>query len=225
MKLKIEDKNTVFFSSDLHGFHRNICGGTSKWLKPEAWPIPYNEWKDNEARKKFCKEHHVRDFPDPETMTDLIVDNINSRVKETDTLIVAGDWSFGHISNIRALRMRIKCQNLHLIYGNHDGDIIDRRNGFQDLFSSVQFVKDIEVEKQQIFLSHYSHRVWNKSHRGVWHLFGHSHGNLPDDPNSLSMDVGVDTHPYMMPYSFDEIASIMSKKTFKPVDNHREKKK
>jgi calcineurin-like phosphoesterase family protein len=62
-------------------------------------------------------------------------------------------------------------------------------------------------------------KVWNKSHHGAWHLYGHSHGSLPDDINSLSFDVGVDSHDYK-PISYEEVKRIMKKKIFKPLDHH-----
>lgn len=58
--------------------------------------------------------------------------------------------------------------------------------------------------------------VWKD---GSWHLYGHSHGNLPDDPNSLSFDVGVDTNNFK-PYSLKDVERIMAGKTFKPIDHH-----
>jgi calcineurin-like phosphoesterase family protein len=54
-------------------------------------------------------------------------------------------------------------------------------------------------------------RVWHHSGRGVWHLYGHSHGNLADDPASLSIDVGVDSHSFR-PWHFDEIRTAMNAK-------------
>ena len=41
--------------------------------------------------------------------------------------------------------------------------------------------------------------------------YGHSHGNLPDTPSSLSMDVGVDTHDFR-PWHFDEISTLMAER-------------
>ena len=41
--------------------------------------------------------------------------------------------------------------------------------------------------------------------------YGHSHGNLPDEPLALSLDVGVDTHEFR-PWHFDEIQSVMQAK-------------
>jgi hypothetical protein len=51
-------------------------------------------------------------------------------------------------------------------------------------------------------------KVWPNHSRGAWQLYGHSHGNLPDDPISLSMDVGVDSHDFR-PWHFDEIQVVM----------------
>jgi hypothetical protein len=65
-------------------------------------------------------------------------------------------------------------------------------------------------------------RTWNKSHRGSWHLYGHSHGTLPDDPHSMSFDVGVDCHNYR-PLSFEQVKAVMSKKLFKPIDHHTDR--
>jgi calcineurin-like phosphoesterase family protein len=52
-------------------------------------------------------------------------------------------------------------------------------------------------------------RVWNRSHHGSWHLYGHSHGRLPEPPTLLSMDVGVDTHDFR-PWHYDEISGLMT---------------
>ena len=49
---------------------------------------------------------------------------------------------------------------------------------------------------------------WPHRARGAWQLYGHSHGNLPDDPLALSMDVGVDSHDFR-PWHFDEIQAVM----------------
>lgn len=54
---------------------------------------------------------------------------------------------------------------------------------------------------------------------GKVHITGNSHGTAYDDPHSLSMDVGVDTHSFY-PYSFEEIETAMSKKTHQAIDHH-----
>jgi calcineurin-like phosphoesterase family protein len=87
-------------------------------------------------------------------------------------------------------------------------------------------------EKVSLVLCHYAMRVWNKAHYSVRLAYGHSHSTLPDDPNSLSMDVGVDNIAKLLavdgslkqegyrPISIDEFEVYMSKKTWKPKDHH-----
>jgi calcineurin-like phosphoesterase family protein len=73
------------------------------------------------------------------------------------------------------------------------------------------------VGEQRIDLCHYAFRTWNYSHKGSWHLYGHSHGTLPEIETSLSFDVGVDSWDFY-PVSFDEVAAKMATKRFEPID-------
>jgi calcineurin-like phosphoesterase family protein len=49
--------------------------------------------------------------------------------------------------------------------------------------------------------------VWNASHHGALHFYGHSHGNLPGD--SQSLDVGVDCWDFR-PASLAEIRARLA---------------
>ena len=91
--------------------------------------------------------------------------------------------------------------------GNHDKQI----RKLTEEFSWLSNLAEISIHGQPIVICHYAMRVWNRSHHGAWHLYGHSHGNLPDTPTSLSMDVGVDTHDFR-PWHFDEINLLMTEK-------------
>lgn len=162
-------------------------------------------------------------------MNSAIIDGINKYVKEDDILYHLGDWSFGGVHNIKYFRDSIICKNIHLIRGNHDQHIVDEDVKFhdtyfnpEDLFSSVQDVLTLSIGKTKLFLSHYSHRVWLGSHRGVIHLYGHSHGSIDD--YGKSMDVGVDvafkTLGEYRPFNIADITNIMSKRTTEKVDHH-----
>jgi calcineurin-like phosphoesterase family protein len=59
---------------------------------------------------------------------------------------------------------------------------------------------------QTIVLCHYAMRSWPKSFHGSWHLYGHSHGRLPQ--YGLSFDVGVDCTDFQ-PISLDEVTERM----------------
>ena len=233
MKFNTKDQN-IFFSADVHYSHKNICGGVSNWVKPfgfvpkpdddreyAIWPIPYADWKDDKARKEFCTENGLRDFPTIEKMNSTIVNNFNQTIGQNDILFLIGAVGFGGKESVGEFMKRLTCKNVYLIFGNHDRNIENNIDGVRGYFKSCDYYKEIYVDGQHIVLLHYAMRVWNKSHRGSLMLYGHSHGSLPDDPNALSIDVGVDTND-MMPYSFEEIKKIMQKKTYQPIDHHRE---
>ena len=145
-----------------------------------------------------------------------LIDNINRKVKKDDTLYHLGDFAYPKYRSVSSYRSEIVCRDIRLVIGNHDSVTKD----FKENFRIVDKRLDVIFNHQRIVLDHYSMRVWDRSHHGAWHLYGHSHGSLPDDPNSLSFDVGVDCHKYH-PISFDEVSNIMKKKTWKPVDHHK----
>jgi calcineurin-like phosphoesterase family protein len=158
-----------------------------------------------------------RPFADTVEMNQVILDNLNSKVEEDDWLYFLGDMAFVRDEQILINWLdKVRCKNIAFIKGNHDR----AASKIRDRFFWYRDMMEIEVENQPIVLCHYAMRVWNKSHHGAWQLYGHSHGSLPDDPNALSMDVGVDTNNFQ-PYSMDDIRLIMSKKTFKPIDHHQ----
>lgn len=121
-------------------------------------------------------------------------------------------------------------ENSRIVYtvGNPE-KITEEKTNFparaQHLFKSCAYYMEIQIEGQRICMSHYSMRVWNKSHKGAWMLYGHSHGNLPeyeyDGKLFKTMDVGIDTHPEFKPYSLREVKAIMDKReTLTGLDHH-----
>lgn len=172
---------------------------------------------------RYCN----RPFESVEAMDDALIDAINRLVAPSDTLYHLGDFSFRSRDH-RAYRERIRCRTIHLILGNHDphsadGDVDP---SFAALFASVHALRRIRLPiagmRRPIVLCHYAMRVWDASHHGSWHLFGHSHGTLPDDPHARSWDVGVDNNSYA-PVSIERLEAIMGAKEFRPVDSHRDR--
>ena len=194
----------IWFTSDTHFGHTNIASPS------------ISVWKEG-----------YRNFNSVQEMNDALVTNINNIVGEDDILYHLGDWSFGGVHNIYYFRKSLICKNIHLILGNHDQHIKNKDIKFHDssfnpidLFSSVQDVFTGKIGKKYFHLSHYSHQVWPGSHKGVIHLFGHSHGSLKG--LGKSMDVGVDTHPEFRPYHINEILQIMEKIPVNFNDHHDE---
>lgn len=145
-------------------------------------------------------------------MNATIYENINSSIKEDDILYFLGDWSFGGKDKVPIVRENIRCKNIHFVAGNHDHHI-ERDRNLQKLFLSVRKELFTKICGRDFFLSHYAHRTYIHQSATSIHLYGHSHGSLPDDIHSLSMDIGFDTelfgHKIYTPYHIDEIFHIM----------------
>ena len=156
---------------------------------------------------KYCD----RPFKSVEEMNEKIISNWNNKVDYSDNVLILGDFCFGDEDMFDSFYDRLNGYKI-FVRGNHDKRIP------KDI--QVYDVAEFSYKGHEYFCSHFAHRVWNKSHRGSIHLYGHSHGTLPDDPNSLSMDVGIDCHPNFEPFSESEILNHIKKKTFKAVDHH-----
>ena len=86
---------------------------------------------------------------------------------------------------------------------------------------SIKDYNEVTVGDKLIVLHHYGQRVWRNSHRGAYHLYGHSHGSLP--PFGLSVDVGVDSKEITSEYrpvSFEEVRQYMDNRKPEKVDHH-----
>jgi calcineurin-like phosphoesterase family protein len=136
-------------------------------------------------------------------MDEALIENFNSVVTDQDIVYLLGDvvWKTANVDDYMS---RLKGKEHHLIVGNHDNP---RRWGNQ--FLSVNDVKLLNIPGYpQVWLSHYSHRVWPASHYKSIHLFGHSHGTLRIDPEVRCCDVGVDAWNYK-PVSLDEVVEYL----------------
>lgn len=194
----------IFFTSDSHYFHGNISGPT------------VSKWKAG-----------YRNFSSAEEMNETIVNSFNSVVGKNAIVYHLGDFAYG-LNNVYQFRGKMQCKELHLILGNHDKDIRKNKNSIRGIFNSVQDVLKLKTGKHQFFLSHYAHLVWPSSHRGVLHLFGHSHNNL--DKRLIrprSMDVGIDAayarFGEYRPFHIDEVIEILDKQKIDVIDHHHER--
>jgi calcineurin-like phosphoesterase family protein len=199
----------IYFTSDTHYGHKNIVSGISKW-----------------EDKSGC-----RNFKTLEEHNNTIVDSINSVVGQEDTLYHLGDWSFGGVENVFRFRERIICQNVHVILGNHDENLYKNRDNCHEVFESVNSYLELNIGDDHIVLSHWPMKIWNRYHKGSWHLHGHTHGNLKPDEwwiqkqsknRRRTMDVGVDTNGFL-PYSYNDLKRILDKLNDYPTDlDHHE---
>ena len=217
MKLVLEKGQRIFFISDTHYNHANICSATTSWVGAEN------------LTRKFNTLNH---------MNDALVNNINEVVGENDVLIHLGDWSFGGFEKISEFRNRIICKNIHLTYGNHDHHIRNNKEDIQEIFSTTHDYLFLDIrrpskegkgvmDKYSFVCMHYPIASWDSMNDGVIHLHGHVH--LP--PNlrlgeGKSLDVGVDGNN-LHPMSLDEILSVVKNQPIRklslPKDHHEKR--
>ena len=214
MKIVLKKNQKLFFSSDTHYHHANICSSTTTW--------------DN-------AENFTRKFKSLNHMNDTLVNNFNELIGEDDILIHLGDWSFGGFEKIEEFRNRINCKNIHLTYGNHDHHIRKNKDDVQNIFSSTHDYLFLDVrspsilgkgvmDKNSFVCIHYPIASWDGMGNGVIHLHGHVH--LPPNlrlSDGKSLDVGVDGNN-LFPIEYREIINIMRKQPIKkltlPKDHH-----
>jgi calcineurin-like phosphoesterase family protein len=157
-----------------------------------------------------------RSFASVEDMNSALIAKWNERVSPGDVVYHLGDFGFlrrlGTGVPRDAIKSLLKSLNgqVHLIKGNHDYQNYSQE--VYNCFASVADIRDKTIDGQRIIMCHYAMRVWPGSNKGSWMLYGHSHGNLSDNPNARSIDVGVDCHG-MAPISFEDIVIIMGRKS------------
>lgn len=172
----------------------------------------------------FTADHHFdhaniikyanRPFSSVEEMDAVMVERWNSTIAKEDTVYHLGDFTLG---GWYAFLKYFKLLNghIHIIPGGHDHRWLNEGKNtidwyWQHIVEQPLFLLEIPKKEQYpltIVLCHYSLRVWDRSHYGSLHLYGHSHGTLPG--LGRSMDVGVDTNNFY-PYHLDEIVERLS---------------
>lgn len=210
----------IYFTSDTHYGHGNIIKYSNRPFLNQFEQHEYDKAKQNLSSTEF-REFDRKFRISRESiinMDETMIKNYNAKVPPGAEVYIVGDFSFHKDVNHTISILKRLNGNKHLVCGNHDRDCL-RDAGFRACFASIRDLLEIKHDGQHIVLCHYAMRVWNKSHRGAWQLYGHSHGSLKDDPNSLSIDVGVDCHNYT-PISFSDVKRIMAKKNYQPIDHH-----
>ena len=183
----------TWFTADLHLGHGNIIKYCNRpFMTPEETARAATDPRGNWQISQESLEYHDAS----------ILETLNANVKTTDTLWILGDFCLRDQAKAAAYRKRIRCQNVHLVWGNHDP------RSLAPLFSSVTEQGMVNIQGQGIWLNHYPMRSWNGSFHGAWQLYGHVHGRLQTEdaqkPYLLTRDVGVDACEYR-PIGFTEL--------------------
>jgi calcineurin-like phosphoesterase family protein len=170
---------TIFFTSDTHFSHANII--------------------------KYCN----RPFADKHEMNEQLIANWNSTVKHDDLVYHLGDVAFCKLDQAKEILQRLNGR-LILVLGNHDRQLkadalATKLDGRLEAVHSQRTI--IDIDGQQVKLSHYpeSDTTWFST--GGWMLHGHCHGTAPKHQHKM-LDVGVDVFGFK-PVAFEKIAELL----------------
>ncbi len=177
----------LFFTSDHHFGHKNI--------------IRFSE----------------RPFESLEEMNETLIQRWNEKVGPKDDVFHLGDVGLCSPAELKPILDRLN-GNIFLVKGNHEKSAV----ACKDRFTWVKDYYELKVDdpeakggRRLLILFHYAMRTWRSSHHGSFQLYGHSHGNLPDDPEARAIDVGVDCHDFY-PISYEEVREIILQKNWEP---------
>jgi len=155
-------------------------------------------------------------------MNESMIELWNSVVGRNDTVYHLGDFAWRNPQRTEEILKRLNGRK-YLCLGSHDKDMLRLAKYFEEMRES--FLINVS-NSQQIFLNHYLHKIWPKSHYGSWHLFGHSHGRMGNyvSAEGKLLDVGVDSH-FFYPWSLEEVIRVMEDRPLNFNDLRRRKTK
>lgn len=172
--------NKVWFTSDLHFYHKNIC--------------------------KYCN----RPYETVEEMNEALITNWNNVVKDDDIVFVLGDLGFCGYEKLEPLMARLKGKKFIIQGNHDSDKIVLRLyeakiiEGYYKMLE-VTIIGDEECSDQQLTLCHFPMIDWLNKEKGAWMIHGHQH-QLPETPSCSVMhwDVGVDKN-HLIPISFEQL--------------------
>ncbi|MCF7866761.1 hypothetical protein K9L67_05965 [Candidatus Woesearchaeota archaeon] len=191
MKIKIENPELLFFTSDTHFSHRSIIS------------------------------HANRPFRDLKEHDESLVENWNKVVPKDGIVVFQGDFALGLKSTkLKWILETLNYDKLYLVQGNHEKDIMNKfwaREYFEMIAQRIEFeIKDDNGKFADktgrkfnvIVADHYPMLSWNKSFHGSYHTYGHSHNISPDThPRKNAYEVGVDANNFT-PISYFELMNF-----------------
>ena len=176
----------VWFTSDLHFWHKNIC--------------------------KYCD----RPYNSIEEMNQGIIDNWNSVVKEDDTVFLLGDMGFCGIEKLRTLMSQLKGKIYLIQGNHDSDKVVGnlyREDIIKDFFKLIEvtITGDEECPDQDLTLCHFPMIDWYNKERGAWMIHGHQH-QLPHmtSCSTAHWDVGLDRNN-LFPVSFEQLKINITK--------------
>lgn len=160
-----------------------------------------------------------RPFTSLEEMKETIIERHNKVVPNSRNFLTihVGDWLWHNLTLDEGVAYINRLHGRHAFtFGNHDEFVEKYKSVLACPGGLLNFVKGenkvggghlLHHNKRKLTLDHFARRVWEGSHKGHWHVYGHSHNALPG--LGKSFDIGVDGHNFT-PWSLEEIEAKMA---------------
>jgi len=191
MKIKIQNPELLFFTSDTHFAHRSVISHCNR---------PFLDMQDND---------------------ESLINNWNKVVPKNGIVVHQGDFAMGLKSTkLKWILETLNYDKLYLVQGNHEKDIMKKlwaREYFEMIAQRIEFeiednngkFKDKNGKKFNVIVAdHYPMVSWNKIFYGSYHTYGHSHNISPDTHhNKNAYEVGVDANNFT-PVSYFELMNF-----------------
>ena len=165
-------------------------------------------------QKEFIYE--PRGFHSSEEMNEVLLENYNSIVRPEDEVYILGDLMLNDTTYGMECLKQIKCQDIHIIFGNHD------TNSRIELYKTlpnicvIGYATLIKHKKWNFMLSHYPMNTTNLDddrapYLKVWNICGHSHTKEKIDPITNSIHCELDAWNNY-PVSIEQIMKLLRDK-------------
>ena len=141
----------IYYISDLHFYHSNIIKLSN------------------------------RPFESIKGMNELLINNWNKTVTNSDIVYFLGDFSFKCNPNQADKILEKLNGKKYFIKGNHDKETWLNRIKEKGLIEDWFDYKDLDDNGRRVILFHYPIHSWNGLYRGSYHLYGHVHNNTVDN--------------------------------------------
>ena len=210
-ELLLPSIDNIWVTSDLHFRHENILSfelnrykmlnttlqdEVIKLAKEDGYSKEDMEMMSDEEWADY--EHRVNHL-NIEKHDNELIRRWNEKITNKDLVFILGDFCFGTGLRANEILKQLKGRKV-LVKGNHDNIFMDK-DFDTSLFEEIVDYKEIKVDKQHFILFHFPIQVWNKSHKGSIHLYGHIHSNETtlhkmEYQIENSYNVGVDVNNY-----------------------------
>ena len=220
------ESDRVWFTSDTHFNHNNVIKFSDRREFMSDEELDYVSAvhevlmrpESSVVRNSLIAEWNKFKISDEsvERMNEHLIEEWNGHVGNGDRVYFLGDFAYGKPHEIIPIFDRLNGQ-IFLIKGNHDSHT---ENAFKRLGipknvvwkDGLRDLESVTIDGVNIQMSHYAMRTWNRASYGAIHVYGHSHGSLPE--RGRSMDVGVDTKSNYGPWSAREVIERLTAREF-----------